>query len=231
MAISDRTSRSIGSERAARFGNQSLLGCQSTNDSQIEQYRNIEIQSLEETLEQLIDLVPDVKNYAKQAKTKCKQNSIDMTVDESAAIYLYSMDTIFYSQLNSSLRSNNSDDRQKWFGFLKLLGSALEKLPSKNIRLWRGVRENIGSQFTGNHFDTRLSVTSCTTDLGVATCYLGDAGGTVFAIDAENAKGISAYSAFGDEQEFVLMSGTRLRIVHNPLTYQNLCIVQLEEIV
>jgi hypothetical protein len=54
--------------------------------------------------------------------------------------------------------------------------------------------------------------------------------GTLFAIDAIQAKNISAYSTFKDEQEFVLMPGTRLRIKCNAFNFQNrLFIVDLEE--
>ena len=217
-------------ERATRFGNETFSELRTTNDDLIDNYRFVSVRCLEEAVKELNDILPNVEKYVKQAKANCNRNSLLLTVDESAAIYLYTMDSAFYVQLNSILRSGIREKISKWYGFLKLFGNALEKLPSSRIRLWRGVRENIGFKFFGNHFNTWWSINSCTTNVGVAACYLGDKGGTIIAIDATKAKDISDFSAMRDEQEFVLMCGTRLLTLYNPLTYQSLCIIQLEEV-
>ncbi|CAF3976140.1 unnamed protein product, partial [Rotaria sp. Silwood1] len=46
-------------------------------------------------------------------------------------------------------------------------------------------------------------------DLKVVEQHLGETG-TIFAIDAVRAKNISAFSTFPEEQEIVLMPGTRV---------------------
>jgi hypothetical protein len=47
-------------------------------------------------------------------------------------------------------------------------------------------------------------------DLSIVKIYLGETG-TIFAIDAIQAKTISKFSVFSTEQELVLMPGTRVR--------------------
>jgi hypothetical protein len=52
----------------------------------------------------------------------------------------------------------------------------------------------------------------------------------VFAIDATNGKDISEFSTFQEEQEVILMPGSRLRVKSKPLDFRNsLFIVHLGE--
>jgi len=88
---------------------------------------------------------------------------------------------------------------------------------------------DVGSTLVKNDVKAWWSVTSCSTDLSVVQMYLGDTG-TVFAIEAIQGKCISAYSVFQEEQEVVLMPGTRLRVKSPPLNFENrLFIVHLKE--
>jgi hypothetical protein len=60
--------------------------------------------------------------------------------------------------------------------------------------------------------------------------FLGE-NGTLFAIDAIQGKDISAFSAIPDEQEVVLMPGTRVRCKHESLNFiDRLFVLHLEEI-
>ncbi|UJR30722.1 hypothetical protein I4U23_018242 [Adineta vaga] len=57
----------------------------------------------------------------------------------SATIYLYSMPVPFFGRLNEALRDGNQHALKSWFTFLKLFINVLEKLPSRNKTIWRGV--------------------------------------------------------------------------------------------
>jgi hypothetical protein len=60
--------------------------------------------------------------------------------------------------------------------------------------------------------------------------FLGESG-TLFVIDAIYAKDISTFSAIPDEQEVVLMPGTRVRHRYNSLNFINrLFVLHLEEV-
>jgi len=59
--------------------------------------------------------------------------------------------------------------------------------------------------------------------------FLGN-GGTVFSIETIHGKDISLFTACSDEQEIILMPGTRVRRKAIPLEYKGLFFLHLEEI-
>ncbi|CAF1363666.1 unnamed protein product, partial [Didymodactylos carnosus] len=104
---------------------------------------------LEVSLEKIIPLIDNLQRYVKIAKQHC-YSSDHLTKEESAALYLYSMergDRSFYRVLNKALRDENRAALKPWFPYLKLLDTALNKLPSKKLPLWRGVDADVSSSF------------------------------------------------------------------------------------
>jgi hypothetical protein len=66
--------------------------------------------------------------------------------------------------------------------------------------------------------------------LNIVQPFLGESG-TLFAIDVVHGKDISAFSAIPDEQEVVLMPGTRVRRRYESLNFiDRLFVLHLEEI-
>ena len=213
----------------SRFVTGGLSELQAVNRSPIFGYQHLSIVSLEQAMEKIIPIVPEVKEYIPLAKQNCNRTSSVLTWDESAAIYLYSMPMSFFRRLNEFLRAEDRNSLKPWFVFLKLFITALEKLPSCEIIAWRGVADDVGSAFTENDTQVWWSVNSCSKALNVIEVYLGDKS-TVFAIDATNAKDISAFSTFPQEQEVILMPGSHLRVKSKSLNFRNsLFIVHLEE--
>ncbi len=152
-----------------------------------------------------------------------------LTLDESAAIYLYSTPIPFFTRLNEFLRAENRNALIPWFAFLKLFITALEKLPSCKIIAWRGVEGDVGSAFADNDRQIWWSVNCCSKALNIVELYL-DETGAVFAIDTTNAKDISAFSTFQEEQEVILMPSSHFRVKCKSLNFRNsLFIVHLEE--
>jgi hypothetical protein len=192
-----------------RFVNSALSELQEANRSPIYGYQHLSILSLEEAREKVIPLVPGVVEYVSKAKQNCNRNSNLLTCDESAAVYLYTMQTPFVSCLNSTLRAGNQDLIEPWFAFLKLIITALEKLPSTRATVWRGVNRDETLTFVDNDLHIWWSINSCSRDPSVIQPFLGESG-TLFAIDAIHGKNISAFSAIPDENEVILMPGTRV---------------------
>ena len=68
--------------------------------------------SLEKIVEPLTSIVPNLKTFVCIAKEKCQNSADGLTLDESAAIMLYSIDwqpmeqCLFY-MLNTTLRSHD----------------------------------------------------------------------------------------------------------------------------
>jgi hypothetical protein len=201
------------------------------NRSPIFGYEDLPLLTLEEAVEKIIPLIPHLMDYVATAKEKYNRHSSLLTRDESAAIYLYSMGTSFFSCLNKTLRAENRGALKPWFAFLKLFITALEKLPSIKATIWRGVNYDDTLTFVDDEIHIWWSVNSCSMALNIVQSFLGGEG-TVFAIDALDGKDISEFSAMPDEKEVVLMPGTRVRRRFESLNVNGtIFILHLEQII
>ena len=215
------------STRRNRFLNDNLLELHEANRNPISGYRDLPLISLEQAVQTIIPFVPHVLDYANTAKINCRQNT-SLTIDESAAIYLYTMPKPFYETLNKTFRALNPHALEPWFAFLKLFITALRKLSSCPTTVWRGVWGNFGSDFAADNVHTWWSVNSCSSCVDAAACFAGETG-TLFYIHTIHAKDIAAYSANQSEEEIILMPGTRLRVKSALAVPNGLSIVHLEE--
>ncbi|CAF3976337.1 unnamed protein product, partial [Rotaria sordida] len=91
------------------------------------------------------------------AKERAKNPADDLSVDESASIALYTMEwephtNSLYYILNSALRGEDRANLKPWFLYLKLFITALSRLPSLNLSIYRGVKGIVASEFVcGSH--------------------------------------------------------------------------------
>lgn len=216
-----------------RFIVSSSSNIQDVNYDLRSQYEDISVPTLEEAVESLSQEVPYVMNYASIAKKKCKKDSILLTCDESAAIYLYTMPAATcICGFNAALRAGNRQVLRPWLGYIKLLMTALEKLPSTPTRtlLWRGVHQYEPENYIKDDVYIWWGVTSCSTSLLVVQNFVGDTG-AVFHIEAIHGKDISMFSACPDENEVILMPGTRTRFKADSVNIiDRLFVIQLEEV-
>lgn len=213
-----------------RFISNTLPNSENTNRNLQFEYENVPIQTLDGTVESISTLVPGVTEYVSMAKQACRRDLTLFTWDQSAAIYLYTMSIPFFSRLNAALRDPNRQVLHPWLPFLKLLMSALEKLPQTKAIVWRGVHYDARLHFVDNDIYTWWGVTSCSKNINRVQAYLGESG-TLFTIEAVHGKDISMFSAVPDEQEVVLMPGTHVRAKFQPLSFiDRLFVIHLEEI-
>ena len=213
-----------------RFVNNILPTLEETDQSLLSDYEHLPILTLERSVENLSDRVPNVVEYASIAKNECRRDLSLLTWDESAAIYLYTMPKSFFSTLNTALRAPSRQLQRPWLPFLKLLITALEKLPSTKATIWRGVSYDATSDFVDNSIYIWWSVTSCSGNINRVEAYLGESG-TLFAIETIHGKDVSMLSAVPDEFEVVLIPGTRVRARHQSLNIMDrIFIIHLEEI-
>jgi hypothetical protein len=212
-----------------RFVNNRVSELRDANHSPIYGYQHLPVLTLEQAIERIIPIIPSVEHYVAEAKKNCTKQSTELTLDESAAIYLYTMPIPFFSKLNDNLRAKDRNALKPWFAFMKLLITALEKLPSLVSTIWRGVDGNVSSTFANNSEEIWWSINSCSKSPDIVGKYIGTIG-TIFAINALQGKDISAYSAVDVEEEVVLMPGTRLRVNFQPMNFEDrLLIVHLYE--
>jgi hypothetical protein len=215
-----------------RFISNNLPKLQEGSQNLLSDYEDTPVQTLEEAVEKLIPILPNVVNDVSKAKKNCNRNSNILTWDESAAIRLYTMQTPFVTLLNQTLRSDNQRVPKQLFSFLRLIDAALKKLPPTKAIVWRGVHNyDEASTFVEGEVRTWWAITSCTNSVEIAKQYL-DPSGTLFTIKTVNGRDISMFSAHPDEQEVVLMPGTRVCVKSSAVKFMDrLFIIHLEEIV
>jgi hypothetical protein len=117
-------------------------------------YLNEPLVSLEEALKPFYGKIDQLPNYIKEAKTNCHYPSKHkLTRDESAAIYIYTMNWgqgNVYDRLQAAWSSNDRSQLKPWFSYLRLLKSALDKLPIAKTKIWQGIpyRADLKDQLT-----------------------------------------------------------------------------------
>ena len=162
-----------------------------------------------------------------------------LTVDESAAIRLYTMEWArphpsLYSMLNRTLRNTNREELRPYFKYMKLFLTALAKLPCvPPSTVWRGVTKNVSADFPRGTPVTWWAFSSCTTRLTVLenNIYLGKTGArTLFSVEAINGRTIQAHSHFVTEDEILLLPGTHMVVQSQFSPASDLHIIHLKQV-
>jgi uracil DNA glycosylase len=177
--------------------------------------------------------VPGLEHYAKRSHQYAQQNVAagGLTVDEVAAVYLYTTESSFYRRLNTALRDPDREQVKPYYGYLRLLLSALPKLNAYGGSLWRGVASDLRGQYPKGRTVTWWGVSSCTAKRSVATGFIGNTGKrTLFEVTQAKAVSIRHYSAFTGEDEYLLAPGTQLTVVDVKAEAGGLYTIRLEEV-
>ncbi|MFF5229190.1 ADP-ribosyltransferase domain-containing protein [Dactylosporangium sp. NPDC000521] len=154
-----------------------------------------------------------------------------LSADEVAALYLYTCESAFYRQINASLRSPDRSRVVPYLPYLRLLFSAVSRLPARTEPLWRGVSMDLRAQYPAGQTVTWWGVSSCTSKLSVAESFLGRRGKrTLFEVHPARAVGIRRFSAFTGEEEFILTPGTQLKVTDVRAERGGLCTIRLTEL-
>ena len=204
----------------------------------IEGYERKPLVALEEAIESLIPLVPDVKRKAWIAKSRAANPGDGLTPDESASIILYSMEwpeneESLYYILNSTLRAEKRSLLKPWFLYLKLILTGLDKLPSIEGRtFYRGVKQNLSDLYHPGKTIVWWGFSSCTSKIDILDNeeFLGKTGTrTLFTIECKSAKDIRRHSIFSNENEVLLMLATQLEVIGQYQPCTDVFIIQLKE--
>lgn len=207
----------------------------------IEGFNNYPLVSLEEAIEPLIPIVQDVKERATIAKNNSKDPSDDLSSDQSAAIVLYTMEWESYTSslyyiLNSSLRKKNREKLRPWFLYLKLLFTALSRLPSIRLTIYRSLK--MDTQLEYEKYQEGKDViwwafSSCSTNKNISQKehFLTATGTrTLFIIECLNGKDIGAHSYNKNDQEVLLLPATQFQVVRCDRRLDDIHKIYLKEI-
>ncbi|CAF3785742.1 unnamed protein product [Rotaria sp. Silwood1] len=109
----------------------------------IEGYENMPLVTIEEAVKPLVSIVPKVERNVHIVKLNCKNPADGLTTDESASIMLYTYESMphehsLYVILNETLRSEERQKLIPWFRYLRLVLTALTRLPSDRLFVSRG---------------------------------------------------------------------------------------------
>ena len=197
---------------------------------------NKPVPSLRDAIEPIENLIDDLSAYVKLSLDRCQHPKNGLSRDQSAALYLYSLQWpkgkhSFYDRFNRALRDENRIRVALYYDYLHLFMSALEKIPSVQGRVWRGVNANLSGGFQPNSVHTWWGISSCSDMVHVTDGFLDQTTHrTLFSIKCFNGKVIKDHSSIPDESETILPPGFcfRVKSVSNPAP--NFYIIDVEQI-
>ncbi|GAA3503709.1 hypothetical protein GCM10019016_108200 [Streptomyces prasinosporus] len=181
------------------------------------------------------ELLPALDRYAERShafgRRRVDERAGALSADAIAALHLYTCESVFYRRINAVLRSPDRTRVVPYLPYLRLLFSAVERLPAHTRPLWRGVPLDLRAQYPLGRTVTWWGVSSCTPRPEVARGFLGSRGRrTLFEVTPRRAVGIRDFSAFTEEEEFILSPGTQLKVTGVRTERGGLCTVRLTEL-
>ena len=199
----------------------------------IKGYEKKNLVSLEKAAAEINPPIDDIDTMVWTAKRNSRNPVDGLTPNESAAIHLYTAEwpegqKSIYHLLNEKLRSEKRNGLISWFSYLKLLLTALHKLPSLKATVWRGIRDDVSDLYQDDFI--WWGVSSCTESMNVMERFVGRSGiRTIFMIECINGKAIRSHSFYKDENEIILMPGTYLRVIGKWSPADGLHMIHLRE--
>jgi hypothetical protein len=189
----------------------------------IQGYENEPLVSLEDAVKPLVNLVPEVERMAMIVTGYGTTEKDGLSLNESASILLYSLEwepanQSFCFILNTTLQKANRGLLKPWFLYLRLIISALAKLPSQSIpfKAYRGVKKNLSDQFEIGNQIVWWAFSSCTTSTNVLDNerFLGKNGArTLFIVHCHSGKNIHNHTFYPDEQEVLLLPACQFEVI------------------
>jgi hypothetical protein len=187
----------------------------------IEGYEREPLVSLEEALKPFYDNIDRLSDYIKQAKTKCHYPSEhNLTRDESAAIYIYTMrwgEGCLYDRLLAAWASEKPSELKPWLKYFKLFRTALNKLPDAKTEIWQGKAfdEDLEKKLSSNSLPFYSSMSSCLQSQAEVKEYLeryGDEKIMIVGYKSAEGKVVTGYTADSRSNEIMLWAGTKLGV-------------------
>ncbi|CAF1001271.1 unnamed protein product [Adineta steineri] len=200
--------------------------------SPIQGYELKSLVSLKEAVRPFEPLIPNIQGFVWTATGNCERPKDGLTPDESAAVYLYTMECL-YRQLNTALRSEDRQQLVPYFSYLKLFFTALWKLKDIQGLVFRGVKANISDDYPKGKKFPWWGLSSTTTSLDVLQkdTFLGESGPrTLFNIQCFNGKMIQNHSHFISESEVLLLPCSYFEVMGNMKQGADLRIIHLKQI-
>ena len=207
----------------------------------IVEYADEPLLPLLEACAPLTGMITNLLFYVQLALSETPEQPSDgLTIDESAAIRLYTIEwnenqRSLYSMLNYTLKDDDRDKLRPYYKYMKLFLTALVKLSCvPPLTVWRGVTIDVSTQFAPGNMVIWWAFSSCTTSLPVLenNMYLGNTGErTLFSVEAINGRIVRAHSHFVTEDEILLLPGTQMIVQSQFSPAPDLHIIHLKQVI
>eukprot|EP00759_Apiculatamorpha_spiralis_P015855 PhF_6_TR2235/c3_g9_i1/m.3774 len=198
----------------------------------VEGYQHIVITPVEEDLLRKMDrfwvrFELTQRNASLVGRPQYLGEAIGMNKDDVLAIYLYTLQTEIYADMNSALRDGKQpEELRRYSGYMYFLLRALKKLPKHNLRqsqLYRGIDVDLREQYRGAEFIRWHAFSSTTASASMVKKFINSSStfintsiakptGTIFLVRSHFGSHIKDFSAFPVENEVLLPPNTLLRI-------------------
>jgi hypothetical protein len=152
-----------------------------------------------------------------------------LTKEQAAAINIYTQESpCIYRKLNQALRDADRTALKPWFCFLRILLTALHKIPSCPGVYYRGVSADIASEHSKGTEVVWWYFASSTGNVEALKQFLTS--GVLYSLNVCHAVNISRFSKFPKEDERLILAGTPLKVTGVlPLPGGKATMIQMEE--
>jgi hypothetical protein len=197
---------------------------------------NAQILSLKEAVKSIQHMFNDLSDKVSYSLESCKNPKEGLNQQQSAALYLYSLQWAngqhsLYSLFNQALRDEDRTNLVPFQDYYNLFMSALKKLPSIQDQVWRGVNGDLSNKYRSGTVHIWWGASSCTDMVKVTDTFLNKTTPrTLFNIKCFDGKNIRHHSDFPNESETILAPGTYLRVKSQSNPAPNFHIVDCEQI-
>ncbi|CAF1446473.1 unnamed protein product [Adineta steineri] len=204
----------------------------------IQGYEQVPLVTLDEAIEPLLSIVPDIKQMLCIIKENCQEIKDDLTINESASIMLYTINwqPKEYSLnviLNRTLRDENCEKLKPWYLYLKLFMKSLSKLPSIHCYVYRGIQMDLSLEYPQGKTFIWWGFSLCTRSLNIFENEQDlnrQEQRTRFKIECKSAKDIRNHSFYKINDQILLLSAQRYKVVSSLNSSNGLHIIQIKEI-
>lgn len=197
----------------------------------IAQYLQLPEVSTRVAIQPLTSLVQRLSDELSKAKRMHRRSmKHGLTDDESAALYLYLDSQGLQRALNRAMQDDNPGTIEPWLGFLRILHTALAKLPDVRSTIWCVVEANAVNRLLSEKEIIQCSIVSCLRSKDLIERQLFDRD-VVCSIEAVRGKDVREYAPVSSGTEVLLPFGTPLRVKSKQIGDRtSRAIIHLEEV-
>jgi hypothetical protein len=204
----------------------------------LEDLENTPLVCLESSVEPLQNIIPNLSLTVRVAKYKIKRPADGLTIDESAAIQIYeTAGSGLYQRLrvilNRALITQDRHQIQPYLYYLKLLFTALWKLPSFQGTVWHEVKVDVSNEYQKGKKGIWQEITSTKVDsrrLHSIGLFGQSNHKTMFSIQCESGKSTKRHAYSPMDEEILLLPGFQYEVLDIQQLNVEFHIITLKEI-